>query len=105
MREIRIENLNVQNLIHVVSAEKEASIFLIRRREYAFFMEQAAMTNEMKMNFITWYGKNPIKTDIKFKTFCDEFYLIESITVENNLIYGYSWSTDLYKNQIVIEAE
>lgn len=106
MREIRIKNLNVQELVHIVNGLKKEYTFLIEKELYTLFKSKAEVISEegRMMSFITWYGapKYPIKTYIKFKVFCEEFYIIESITVDRNLIYGYSQWKDSANKQFVI---
>lgn len=104
MRRIRIESLKAENLVYVVVAFKSNSMFLIDTKAYEGLAKTATSSNGMRMSFMTEQGDLAIETVIKFKEFCDSFYRIENITVNDNLIYGYSpWKdTD---DQIVVGAE
>lgn len=104
MRKIRIGNLNIQNLIHVVVALKDNGTFFVRKKFYLLLIKEAASNQDGEMSFISWYGDHPIKTIVKFKEYCDEYLMIESITVDNNLLFRHSFWTSS-NNQVVIDAE
>lgn len=110
MREIRVKNLSAQDLVLIVTSLKKEYTFLIDKNLYTLLKSKAEVISceESMMSFITWYGehpKYPIKTWIKFKVFCEEFYSIESITVDRNLIYGHSGWKDSATEQFVIRRK
>jgi len=104
MRKIRIENLKAQNLVHIVEAFKFKVMFLLGKEIFEKLKKEATSFDEMEMSFITQNGDFSIETVIEFEKFCDQFYRIDNVTVNGNLIYGYSsWSS--ITEQVVIEAE
>jgi len=105
MRRIPIKNLNEQKLLHFVQSFRNQYAFLISKETYEFLKDKAEQSSGSELNFVTSYGDTISLTTIRFGVFCDKFYILENITANNNLLYGYSNWTDSAKKQIVIEAE
>lgn len=103
MRKIRIENL--KELVHVVIALKQDNKFLIGKKLYDAWESEVTACKELEMSFATQYGEVSIETVVKFEHYCKAFYTLESITVNGNLIYGYSKYVDNHKKQIAIDVE
>lgn len=103
MREIRIKN--VQDLFCVVIGLKSKCNFLIGKKLYEYLDDNATTSKNLEMIFTTKYGDVSIAIVVKFNYFCKAYYRLESVAVENNLVYGYSQYVDNSKEQVVIDAE
>lgn len=100
---IRIKNLDEKNLVHIVVG-LGTQMYLLNKYTFEKLKDTATSIDEMKLNFITEYGEVSIETVIKFKKFCNEFYLVDSVIVSGSVLYGFSqWRGGA--EQVVIEAE
>lgn len=100
---IRIKNLDAQNLIHVVVG-LGTQMYLLNKDTFEKLKDTATSSDEMKLNFVTEYGDVSIETVIKFKKFCNEFHLVDTVIVSGSVLYGFSqWRGGV--EQVVIEAE
>lgn len=101
---ICIENLKLQELIHLITAYKATHYFLLQKSVFEKLKSDATKCNELELNFTTAYGDVSIETVVEFKKFCDSYYKIERVTMNKRRILCYSnWVDD--KEQFVIEAE
>lgn len=104
MREIRIKNLKVETLIHIVIAFKAHNIFLLKEKVYNWLKSEALVENKTKMSFLTEHEGLSIKTVIEFSIYDNQFYKIDTVIVNNDTIYGHSpWRDSI--SEIVINAE
>ena len=101
---IRIKNLNLQELIQIITAYKPTHYFLLENNVFENLKLEANECNELELNFTTVYGDNSIETVVKFKKFCDKYYKIEKVTMNKRMILCYSrWVDD--REEFVIDAE
>jgi len=104
MREIRVKNLDILKLVHIVIGLKDSTTFFARPKFVSELSKEAVSNVDDEMSFINWYGDCPIKTIVKFKKYCDEFLIIESITVDNNLLFRHSFWT-CQEDKVVLGVE
>ena len=108
MREMRIKNLKAENLVHIVVSIKSDTMLLVSKKLYVGLTKEAKacsmVASETEMNFTTVYGNETLKTVVKFKMFCDQYYRVEEVRVNEKVVYGFSrWN--YAGEQIAMDAE
>ena len=105
MREIRIENVKPEILVHLVVALKSENIFLLKENVFEEIRRQATKQLEKdQMSFITNYGDVMIETVVELEKFSDTYYKIRSITANGFKVYGTSPWVDVINEIVIIDA-
>lgn len=103
MRKIRVKNLTPEILVHIIVAAKSYSCFFIEKKLYEKMILEATEMNE-RLHFTTTYGDFTIVTAVKCIPFCDQYYKIDCVSLNDVLLYAYSqYRTG--EEQICIDAE